>query len=121
MGDEHKVYLDESGIVIADYRFASLAATPETVGRTREKIVELCPGRKVPLLVLVDVARGMGAELEEAVRQMAAVVTKVAMVTSMPAAVRFADDFRKSAMLPFPHRTFENETDARAWLLAPEC
>jgi hypothetical protein len=120
MRDEHKVYVDSSGIVIADYRFASLAATPESVGRTRAKIAALCPGRKVPLLVLVDVAHGIGPELADAVRQMDAVVTKVAVVTAIAAARRLAGDFKQAAKLPFPQRAFENEADAREWLLSSE-
>lgn len=120
MSDEHKVYLEEDGIVVADYRYASLAATPDSVGRTHAKIAELCPGRKVPLLVLVDVPQDIGPEFTDAVRQMDAVVTKVALVTALPAAMQLADDFRQAANLPFAHRTFENESDARAWLLVAE-
>ena len=119
MGDEHKVFLDESGIVVADYRYASLAATPASVARTRAMIATLCPGRKMPLLVLVDVAQGLGSGLDEAVRRMEDVVTKVATVISYPAARRLQDDFREAAKLPFPHRTFETEADAREWLLSP--
>ena len=118
MSDEHKVYLDASGIVIADYRIASLAATPKSVEQTRAKIAELCPGRKVPLLVLVDVAHGMGPELTDAVRRMDAVVTKVAVVTAIAAARQLVGDFTQTAKLPFPHRAFENEADARDWLLS---
>lgn len=120
MADDHKVYVDESGIVIADYRSASLAATPQSIARTRAKIIELCPGRKAPLLVLVDVAHGMGTALDDAVRQMDAVVTKVAMVTALPAALLLARDFEQAANLPFPHRAFATEADARKWLLSAE-
>jgi len=120
MNDEHKVFLDVDGIVVADYRYASLAATPESVAQTRAKITALCPNRKMPLLVLVDVARTAGPDLDEAVRRMNDVVTKVATVISFPAARRLQDDFREAANLPFPHRTFDSEAEAREWLLAPE-
>ena len=48
------------------------------------------------------------------------VVTKIAVVIALPAARQLQDDFRESANLPFPHRTFENEADARDWLLSPD-
>jgi len=121
MSEEHKVFIDESGIVVSDYRYASLAPTPQTIRGTRLALRKLCPGRKVPLLVLAEVARTMDASMVDAVAAMADVVTKIAIQPRSTAGLLFANDFTESKVFPFPHRVFEREADARAWLLSPAC
>ena len=118
MDDAHKVFLEECGIVVSDYRDENVAPTPETIRQTRARIIELCPGRKVPLLVLADVARGMDADMMDAVAGMADVVTRIAIVPQSSYGIAFAGDFVGMRVFPFPHRMFEREADARAWLVS---
>lgn len=112
------VTIDETGIVTVDYTSRSLSATVHTVAYARQKILELGGGERVPVLVRVEAASGLGGPLSDTLMQPehAQVVAATAVIAHSTPGRVFSGYYEQNHNPDIPVRLFEREDEAKSWL-----
>ena len=113
-----KTWLDDDGILCVDFG-PHARHTRENQDKIYQRHMELAPGRKSPVLVLLKNGLTSDREAEKFASsdKIVAVISAMALVTETPLSNHLAQMFMWFSRPPYPTRLFTDENRARDWLL----